>query len=220
MIIMSDQIDIETDQYFLHNVVNDTGSQYIASIIKQRFDNIIAYKAIDFKSNVFRIINECLQKHGIPMFRTKYAGQPFPGNSALMVCYGSHDGRMRGVWFKDIPEEDLRALESKQDGYHQILRKYTTGDKIMPYIPNYGNNVQANQFNIKCNRDTALRELKVEIEKAIPDEADAQKMYERMAALAMSAGLNDKAILIDLIKSQENNHEMIFRDMLKHINGG
>lgn len=88
-------------------------------------------------------------------------------------------------------------------------------------MAHYGNyvppNVQTNQFTVKCNRDAALRELKAEIEKAIPDEAGAQKMYERMVALAAAAGFKDKATVIDLIRSQENNHEMIFRDMLKEI---
>lgn len=215
---MSDQMDFENDQYFLQHVVNDTRSDYIASIIKQRFDTIIAYKAIDFKSNVIKILNECQSKHGIPMFRTRYANQPFRGNSVLMVCYGSHDGRMKGVWFKDVPDDDLKLLAEKTDGYQHMLRKYSTstGEKIMGYRPDYGIYGRGRTTRDQ-ERVATLQELKSEIEKAIPDEQDAQKMYEKMTTLARNLGLNEKATEIDLIRGQESNHERIFRDMLMDI---
>lgn len=216
---MSDQIDFENDQYFLQHVVNDTRSDYIAKIIKQRFDSIIAYKAIDFKSNVAKIINECQVKHGIPMFRTRYANQPFPSNSVLMVCYGSHDGRMKGVWFKDVPDDDLKLLAEKADGYQHMLRKYSIGEKIMAYRPDYGIYGRGRASDQE-KRLATLQELKAEIEKAIPDEQDAQKMYEKMTTLARNLGLNEKATEIDLIRGQESNHERIFRDMLMDIQRG
>lgn len=88
--------------------------------------------------------------------------------------------------------------------------------KIMANIyENYGRGVYQTPYQEKLS---ALQNLKAEIEKAIPDEQDAQKMYERMTGLARQAGLNDKAIEIDLIRGQENNHERIFRDMLRDVN--
>lgn len=51
-------------------------------------------------------------------------------------------------------------------------------------------------------RLTAIQELNAEIEKAILDEQDAQRMYEKMTALARKAGLDEKAIEIDLIRGQ------------------
>jgi hypothetical protein len=217
---MADQIYFEEDQYFLQYVVSDTRSNYIANIIKQRFDSIIAYKAIDFKSNVVKKINECLQKHGIPMFRTRYANQPFPGNSALMVCYASHDGRMKGVWFKDIPEEDLKVLAAKEDGYTYILRKYSIGEKIMQKNYSYGQQTPTKArvgYKPTTPQETALQQLKAETEKAIPDEQDAQKMYDKMATLAHNAGMNDIAMEIQLIRAQEYQHERYFRGLLSEI---
>jgi len=220
---MPDQIDLETDQFFLHNIINDTRSDYIANIIKQRFDRVIAYKAIDFKTNIVKIISECQAKHGIPMFRTRYADQPFQGNSALMVCYASHDGRMKGVWFKDIPDDDLRMMEAKADGYTQILRKYSSNIGENNMAGNYGRNYagygrSTSPHPITQDRLAALQEFKTWLEKAITDEQDAQRMYETMTGMARNLGLSEKATEIDLIRGQETNHERIFRDMLKDVN--
>lgn len=82
----------------------------------------------------------------------------------------------------------------------------------------YGNYGRGNDQTAYQERRAALQKLKAEAEKAIPDEMDAQKMYERMTSLARMAGLNDKAIDIDLIRGQESNHERFFRDLLRDIN--
>jgi rubrerythrin len=84
-------------------------------------------------------------------------------------------------------------------------------------MANYGNYTQPNPCSIKQQRSIALQELKAEIEKAIPDEVDAQKMYTKMTTLALNAGMSDFAIDIDLIRGQENNHERIFRNRLKEV---
>jgi rubrerythrin len=83
-------------------------------------------------------------------------------------------------------------------------------------MSNYGN-YRVNDPYARNPQSSALQELKAEIEKAIPDEQDAQRMYERMTKLARQAGLNEKAIEIDLIRGQEQNHERIFRDMLRDV---
>ena len=82
-------------------------------------------------------------------------------------------------------------------------------------MANYGD-----PTNIKLQqqqRHIARQELKAEIEKAIPDEMDAQKMYAKMTTLALNAGMTDFATDIDLIRGQENNHERIFRNRLKEV---
>jgi rubrerythrin len=82
-------------------------------------------------------------------------------------------------------------------------------------MANYGD-----PTNIKLQqqqRHIARQELKTEIEKAIPDEMDAQKMYAKMTTLALNAGMTDFATDIDLIRGQENNHERIFRNRLKDV---
>ena len=80
---------------------------------------------------------------------------------------------------------------------------YSIGEKIM--------------YNGNQTRRIAMQELKAEIEKAIPDEQDAQKMYAKMTTLALNAGMNDFAIDVDLIRGQENNHERIFRNRLREV---
>jgi rubrerythrin len=73
-------------------------------------------------------------------------------------------------------------------------------------------------YNGNQTRRAALQELKTEIGKAIPDEQDAQKMYAKMTTLALNAGMNSFATDIDLIRGQENKHEMIFRFRLNEVN--
>lgn len=129
---MAGTVDVEHDGFFLKHVLEDTGYPEIATIIKRAFDTVIPRKAIDFRTNVGRVIQQCLSMHGVPMFRTKYAGEPFgaglPGGAfVLMVCYGSHDGKLKGVWFKGVPPEDLDMLAAKKDGYMLMLRKYGHG---------------------------------------------------------------------------------------------
>ena len=115
--------NIDDDLYIRH-LLQGTGYPEIGKIIKQVFDNVIPQKAIDFRTNVARIINQCLQMHGVPMFRTRYAKEAFPMNSVLLVCYASHNGKHRGVWLKDTPGEDIAMLRSKGNGYMTILMKY------------------------------------------------------------------------------------------------
>lgn len=115
--------NIDDDLYIKH-LLQGTGYPEIGEIIKRVFDTVIPRKAIDFRTNVARIINQCLQMHGVPMFRTRYAKESFPMNSILLVCYASHNGKLHGVWLKDTPAEDIEMLRSKGNGYMTMLRKY------------------------------------------------------------------------------------------------
>lgn len=58
------------------------------------------------------------------MFRTRYAKEPFPMSAILLICYASHNGKLRGVWLKGTPAEDIEILRSKGGGYMTMLRKY------------------------------------------------------------------------------------------------
>ena len=115
--------NIDDDLYIRH-LLQGTGYPEIGKIIKQVFDNVIPKKAIDFRTNVARITTQCLQMHGVPMFRTRYAKEPFPMSAILLICYASHNGKLRGVWLKGTPAEDIEILRSKGGGYMTMLRKY------------------------------------------------------------------------------------------------
>ena len=160
---MAGTIDIENDGEFLRNVIEDKGYPNIAAFIKHAFDTVIPQKAIDFRTNVGGVIQKCLSTHGVPQFRTKYAGEPFPMSSALMVCYGSHNGRLRGVWFKNIPQEDLNILRSK-DGYSAMLMKYGHG------VTGY-NTGQATEL------EESLKAIEEKLKEALADEEKAVPFY-------------------------------------------
>ena len=115
--------NIDDDLYIRH-LLQGTSYPEIGEIIKRVFDNVIPRKAIDFRTNVARITNQCLQMHGVPMFRTRYAKEPFPMSAILLICYASHNGKLKGVWLKDTPAEDIEMLRSKGNGYMLMLRKY------------------------------------------------------------------------------------------------
>lgn len=114
--------DVENDQFFLKHLLDGKGTPEIAQMIKRIMDHAARYKAVDFKTNVAKAINECLGVEGVPMFRTRYV-TPYPPGIVLMVCYGSR-GRMHGVWFGNTPDEDIRMLATKTDGYRHLLAKY------------------------------------------------------------------------------------------------
>lgn len=118
---MAGQVDVEHDGLYLRHLLHDTGYPDIAGLIKKALDSVIPRKAIDFRTNVATVINQCLQSGGVPMFRTRYAKEPFPMNSVLMVCYM---GRLKGIWLKNAPTEDIEMLRAKADGYMLMLRKY------------------------------------------------------------------------------------------------
>ncbi len=120
---MIQYVDVEHDQYFLRMVMENTSDSGIAQFLKTAFDRAIAEKAVDFEQNVAQAINDCLDVGGIPQFRSRYAGQPFPQNTVLMICYGSR-GRMKGVWLKNTPDQVLQELAAKRDGYRLMLARY------------------------------------------------------------------------------------------------
>lgn len=179
---MAGTVDVEGDAFFLKSVLEDAGYPEIAQLIKKAFDTVIPRKAIDFRTNIAKIINQCLAMHGVPMFRTTYAKQPFPMHSVLMVCYGSHDGKMRGVWFKETPTEDMDLLKA-HDGYMHMLRKYGKGAQPLPAVPEaaYGGVVFAGSGQGKPTAlEQSIKAIREELEAALADEEKAVPFYETL----------------------------------------
>jgi hypothetical protein len=85
----------------------------LAELIRSRLEKTAFDLAIDFEKNVARILDKCEKEEGVPMFRTRYAGERFkdPENPerymVLFICYGRHWSQ----WFWNVSEEDIIRLE-------------------------------------------------------------------------------------------------------------
>lgn len=186
---MAGTIDVENDGEFLRHIVEDKGYPAMASFIKRAFDTVIPRKAIDFRTNVGRVIQQCLSMHGVPMFKTKYAGEPFRaglpngGAFALMICYGSHNGKLRGVWFKGVPPEDLDLLAAKKDGYMLMLRKYLVvapvgiGGRIGTITFPAGQAIVSEPIDVPTEFEDSLKSIEEKLKDALADEEKAVPFY-------------------------------------------
>lgn len=182
---MAGTIDVENDGEFLRHIVEDKRYPAMASFIKRAFDTVIPRKAIDFRTNVGRVIQQCLSMHGVPMFRTKYAGEPFRaglpngGAFALMICYGSHNGRLKGVWFKGVPPKDLDLLAAKKDGYMLMLRKYgqPVGAVIGGATTYTGQAIVSELIDVPTEFENSLKSIEAKLKDALADEEKAVPFY-------------------------------------------
>ncbi len=179
---MAEQVDIEHDGLFLKHVLEDTGYPEIATIIKRAFDTVIPRKAIDFRTNVGRVIQQCLSMHGVPMFRTKYAGEPFGaglsgGAFVLMVCYGSHDGKLKGIWFKGVPPEDMDLLAAKKDGYMLMLREYGKMQAYPGATAYTGQATVSEPVDVPAALEDSLKAIEEKLKDALADEEKAAPFY-------------------------------------------
>jgi len=87
-------------------------------------EEILSWKSVkDF-------ILACRRDEGIPMFKTKFAGQRFLGNGVLAICWGGRDG-VGSVFFTDVPEEDIKLLEEGIGDWRRLLNKYATKEEIL-----------------------------------------------------------------------------------------
>lgn len=91
---------------------------FFAKIIYNRMYDKAKEVAIDWATHVVGFIEVCEKRGGIPMFRTRYAGQRFPDPEhpgkymVLGICYGHEIPRLKGVWFDNVPLDDVERLES------------------------------------------------------------------------------------------------------------
>lgn len=99
--------------------------------IKEKMEEEAKEKAIDFVENVGTWIKACREAGGIPVFRTKYAGERIyvDGEPAVLaVCYGS-EGRVPSVWFKNVPPSDYGLIEREIGEWRELAYKYAKGEK-------------------------------------------------------------------------------------------
>lgn len=85
-------------------------------------------KAVDYKTHVADWIQKVIADKAIPMMRTKYGKKRF-GNIVLGTAWGGL-GAVEGVWFKNVPEEDIKAMEAATGDWRWILKKYAPGKEL------------------------------------------------------------------------------------------
>jgi len=82
---------------------------------------------------VLRFIKRCLDAGGVPMFRTRYAGEPFEvdGKRAVVaICYGARGkagviGRFPySRIFFDVPEDIYILMETTHGEWKYLVEKY------------------------------------------------------------------------------------------------
>jgi|YelNatPaOPRAMG01_1025707.scaffolds.fasta_scaffold134419_2 hypothetical protein len=103
--------------------------EYIGpSVFSERLRELLSsrarYKAKDFSTFVVNWINSCLEQHCTPMFRTRYAGRRWGPGLVLGVCWGCK-GVVSSMWFENVPEADIRRMESTSGDWRWILEKYS-----------------------------------------------------------------------------------------------
>mgnify|MGYP000144318727 CR=1 FL=1 len=89
----------------------------------------MADPGLDSWKNVTKFILACRRDEGIPMFKTRFAGQRFIGNGVLAICWGGHD-KVGSVLFTNVPKEDLELIEESIGDWRKLLRKYGTPEEL------------------------------------------------------------------------------------------
>jgi len=88
----------------------------------------------DFKSEVVDFIHLCRTlEHGIPMFRTHFAGLQFSAEgkpAVLAVCWGGRD-TIPSQYFVNVPPEDLKAIKEGTGDWRWLIRKYGTRQQAL-----------------------------------------------------------------------------------------
>jgi hypothetical protein len=59
----------------------------------------------------------CRTQGGVPMFRTRYAGERFRGDGVMAICYA---GPLMTTVFEDVPPEEIEKME-KMVGEWKLL---------------------------------------------------------------------------------------------------
>lgn len=81
----------------------------------------------DYRKKVIPFIRSCIDVGGVPMFRTKYAGERWKNDRVMIVCYGNAD-EVPGGFLENVPGEDVAFMESKTGEWRDILRKYGSAE--------------------------------------------------------------------------------------------
>ena len=81
-------------------------------------------KGTDYEKNVTPWIMSCRVKdHGIPIFKTRFAGQRFDKGVVLGTCWGGRQN-VPSEWFRKVPEEEIEMMEEGYGDWRKILLKH------------------------------------------------------------------------------------------------
>ncbi|MBA7503755.1 hypothetical protein ES706_02376 [subsurface metagenome] len=86
-------------------------------------------QAVDYGKNVTDWIVACRVDGGLPLFKTRFAGERYPEGHVLAVCWAGR-GLIEGQWFNDVPREDIEMMESKHGEWKDILRERGTSGQV------------------------------------------------------------------------------------------
>ncbi|NIW46529.1 MAG: hypothetical protein GWN30_17770, partial [Gammaproteobacteria bacterium] len=79
-----------------------------------------------------RIVECRADCHGIPVFRTRFAGEEMLVNGepvVLMVCYRGGD-RCSGTFFVNVPEDQVDAMRQQSGEWQLFLQKWDEADLL------------------------------------------------------------------------------------------
>jgi hypothetical protein len=87
--------------------------------------------------NVTDAIMSCRAQGGVPIFMTKYAGEPFEspglrGKFVMFKCWGGTGPEISRLFY-GVPEEDFRMMEERVGDWKWLQEKY--GPKPEPVAP-------------------------------------------------------------------------------------
>jgi hypothetical protein len=78
--------------------------------------------------NITDAILSCRAQGGVPIFLTKYAGEPFespglPGKFVMMKCWGGTGPEISRLFYH-VPEEDFKLMEQRVGDWKWLIEKY------------------------------------------------------------------------------------------------
>lgn len=99
-----------------------------AEFIYERLVKAGKEKAVDFKTNFAKWVDEVVAAKGFPMLITKYMDRRFPEGMVLGRAYAGGPS----MWFKDVPEEDIKLIEDKGSAATEELYRRYKGVALPP----------------------------------------------------------------------------------------
>ena len=102
-------------------------------ILLEAFGKKASSQALDWKTNIADYIAACRADKGIPIMKTRYAGQPLmtvDGRRVVLgLCWGG-EGRIEHRWFVNVPEEDIKRMEAELGDWRWLIKRYGKPDQI------------------------------------------------------------------------------------------
>lgn len=104
------------------------------SLFKQFTEKITRSKIEKVPWNPEDVVNSILAcriiDHGIPMFKTRYAGTDlkYKGtNAVLFVCWAGRN-IVKSKIFYNVPDDEFNELKKRHDDWHYLMLKYDWKD--------------------------------------------------------------------------------------------